>query len=168
MSDIRTNLPTSDTFENDFKVLNFFQDEFYYRHKHYWSLLIKSFTFVLLITTLPITTGVLGFSVLEMPKWILCCFPILGIIISSLSTYVLCGEARRMNAVNNAKYRINKYLMDKKYQYEFFDLDTKKSSDQKNHSKWLAYKMVYIILLVEILIAVGIWILIAYMPSTPV
>ena len=167
MSKTQPNLPTPDTFENDLKMLNFFQNEFYYRHKHYWSLVIKSFTFVLFVTTLPITTGVLGISVAKMPKWILYCFPVLGMIISSLSAYILCGEARRMSTVSKAKYRINRDLMDQKYQYEFFDPTARKSSNQKKYSKWLVYKMVYIILFIEILIASGIWILITYMPSTP-
>ena len=33
----------SSTFEQDIEMLNYFQNEFMYRHTHYWNILIKFF-----------------------------------------------------------------------------------------------------------------------------
>ena len=42
-----------DCFDSDLKMLQYLQNEFLYRHAHYWDFLIKSFLLTITITVFP-------------------------------------------------------------------------------------------------------------------
>ena len=110
-----------ENFEHDLAMLNYFQEEFMFRQKHYWDILIKLFALSIIVTILPITSEVFGISLISIHQRFLLIFPAIGLIISLCSLFLLLGEAKRIRAVNDAKYRINRQYMDEKYQYMFFN-----------------------------------------------
>lgn len=144
-------------FEEDIKMLTYFHDEFMYRHKHYWDTLIKLFLLTVVISILPITTQIFGIELSHLPRLILFCFPALGLIVSVFSLVILHQEAKRMSAVNTAKYRINKQ-MDPLYHYDYFDKDEKKKSTP------LSLQMPVVVFLFEFIIILGVFLTLIIMP----
>ena len=67
----------TDKFNNTFQMLNYYQEEFLYRHKHFWNVLTKSVILISTITTIPITSEFLGIVVNDMVKDYMFVFPIL-------------------------------------------------------------------------------------------
>ena len=53
-----------DKFEQDLKMLEYFQSEFEYRHQHYWRILERFFILFMVVATLPILKGLLGIEIL--------------------------------------------------------------------------------------------------------
>ncbi len=129
---------------NTIEMLNYYQNEFMYRHTHYWHITIKLFLLTIVVSLLPLSTTILGIELKDISnKNILLCFPILGFIISLLSFLIIREESKRMNAVNKAKYRINRTLPSK-YQYEFYE--------NKQSKKWMARIVSQSCFIAEILI----------------
>lgn len=48
--------------QQDFEALKYFQDEFQYRHKHFWNVMIKLFVLDVVILLLPFSTEIFGIS----------------------------------------------------------------------------------------------------------
>lgn len=44
--------------QQDFEALKYFQDEFQYRHKHFWNVMIKLFVLDVVILLLPFSTEI--------------------------------------------------------------------------------------------------------------
>ena len=91
------------TFEKDLAMLKFFQEEFLYRHKHYWDVLMKTFLVAVVVTVLPIVSEVLGVKLDDLPRQYLFFFPALGAAISLLSYDLLRRESDRLNRVGGFK-----------------------------------------------------------------
>lgn len=47
-------------FDRDVQMLKYFQDEFLYRHKHFWNILVKSFLLTVTVTIIPIIKEIFG------------------------------------------------------------------------------------------------------------
>lgn len=123
----------SSTFQQDLEMMRYFQDEFMFRHKHYWNILIKFFSLTVIISILPIASQVFGIELNAIPHRYLLCFPSLGLLVSVISLIILLSEAKKMSSANDAKYCINKHCMDPKYHYKFYDevIGTKNSNKKK-------------------------------------
>ncbi|MBE6844657.1 MAG: hypothetical protein E7508_02930 [Ruminococcus sp.] len=142
---IENNNNNSDLTEHDIQMLNYFQNEFLYRHTHYWSIAIKLFITTVVITILPLTTSVFGIELSNITdKKLILCFPVLGLITALISFLILRNEAQRINAVNRAKYRINKECLPSKYQYIYYE--------EKDPKKWQTFVISNCILIAELLI----------------
>lgn len=140
-----------DTFQRDLEMLRFFQEEFFYRHKRYWDLLMKTFVLSVVVSVLPIFSSIFDIQMKELPVPTLIFFPVVGICIAALSYVLLSSEARRMNAVNGKKYQLN-HRLGEEYWYIDFTGGKKKKS--------IANFTIKIVVGLEILIAVAvIWIL---------
>ena len=128
-----------DTFEHDLEMLKYYQQEFEYRNTHFWNTAIKLFLLTLAVTILPIVSTVFGVQLKEIAnKGLLYAFPFLGLIIAVFSCFILDNEAKRLSAVNTAKYRINNECFPEKYHYHFYNKDILKEegSERKN---WLSH-----------------------------
>ena len=172
MSDIRKDhskakdITTEDSkFEHDFQMLQYFQEEFVYRHKHFWSLAIKCFLLTVIITIVPIVSEISGIVFAELIDRFLIVFPAIGFILACGSHYLLLDEAKKMSNVNKAKYRINK-LMDERYHYNFYHhLQNNEFHDKKGKIKpSLANIIAAMLLLIELLIIL--FVVIAIMTGT--
>lgn len=108
------------SFDNDYKMLDYFQKEFMYRHKHFWNIAIKSFLLTITITIIPMVDEIFGISFNDFTNDFLLIFPAIGGIVAIVSSIILLYESERMKRVNDVKFRINK-KMNKKYQYVFHD-----------------------------------------------
>lgn len=151
----------SSTFKQDIEMLNYFQNEFMYRHTHYWNILIKFFLLTIIITILPVTSEVLGVVLDNIPQKSLLIFPALGLIVAIFSSFILLDEAKKLQAVNEAKYRINRQNMAKKYHYAHYNDKVGKnitSREKENErKKWLSFRMIWIMLGTELLIIIGVF-----------
>lgn len=47
-------------FDRDVQMLKYFQDEFLYRNKHFWNILVKSFLLTVTVTIIPIIKEIFG------------------------------------------------------------------------------------------------------------
>lgn len=148
------------TFHQDIEMMRYFQDEFMFRHRHYWDILIKFFTLTVIISILPIASQIFGIELNAIPHRYLLCFPTLGFIISVISLIIQLGESKKMSSANEAKYYINKHHMDPKYRYKFYD-DVIGTKDT-NKNRWLSFMLPWIVFSVEILIILGICIIIIF------
>ena len=80
--------------ENEKTALNYYTEQWLYRNKHYWGLVVKHIYIVLTIILFPnITEKVEMLPETQIP---VCCFPILGIFVSAMFVYLLCAEGDRM------------------------------------------------------------------------
>ena len=65
----------NEEFEQDLQMLQYFQDEFQYRHKHFWYILILLFVLCVVIIILPIAPEVMGIKIqklaLSLPLYVL-------------------------------------------------------------------------------------------------
>ena len=160
------------TFEHDFQMLNYFQEEFKYRHQHYWEILIKLFTFTIGVTVLPVISGVFGLNLSSVPRSFLICFPGIGAMLSLFSFFILYDKAKKLSAIGHAKYRVNVMLMDPKYHYEFYNkaylehIQNNTDHSKSAKHKLLAYKMIWIKLIVEWFIIIPVFIILFSVPQT--
>lgn len=101
---------------NTLKMLDYFQQEWLYRHQHFWTISIKLFLFNLVVIMLPFISGAFGitFDLQKIPSLI---FPLIGISLAIACYLLTKGEAKRLDEVAGVKYKINKH-MDKIYQYK--------------------------------------------------
>ncbi len=145
------------TFQHDLEMMDYFQNEFMFRQKHFWDILIKLFTLTVVITILPIASEVLGTELNAIPAKCMFLFPALGFIISFLNLFLLKQEAEKIAAVNEAKYRINRECMDSKYHYVYFK---NWEADAQSKAKWLSHQLPWLVFFLEVLIALGVCIII--------
>lgn len=147
-------IPDKSSFDRDFAMLTYFQDEFKFRSTHYWSILIKMFVLTTIITILPIVSDAFGLSLNIIPSDVVFCFPALGLVLSCLSLFIILDEAKKIQAVNEAKYRINRNRMESSYHYHFYNPNIGKqtSNGKRKKTKWLAFKMPWIVFGTELLI----------------
>lgn len=150
----------ANTFQQDLEMMKFFQEEFMFRHKHYWDILIKFFMLTVIISILPIASQVFGIELNTIPQRYLLCFPALGLIVSVLSLIVLLSEAKKMSSANSAKYYINKHCMDPKYHYKFYNDEI--GTGSSNKKRWLSFLMPWFVFCLELLIISGICIVILF------
>lgn len=124
-------------FDRDVQMLKYFQDEFLYRHKHFWNILVKSFLLTATITIIPIIKELSGieFDNEVIAKYYIV-FPLLGLALAIGSFLLLLDESRKLSAVNNVKYQINQ-RMDEKYRYIFYNNASKKAVQSTDCDKSL-------------------------------
>ena len=67
-----------DLFDSDLKMLQYLQNEFLYRHAHYWNFLIKSFLLTITITVFPLMSTIFGISLNTLWKYQYLIFPAVG------------------------------------------------------------------------------------------
>lgn len=142
-------------FDKDFQMLSYFQEEFTYRHKHFWSVAVKTFLASLATTTIPIVSESFGLIFNDIIKDFLIVFPLLGIVLAFISYLVLSDEAEKIEAVNIAKYKLNK-KMDERYHYYFYTkLSGTEFRDKKTNKKKmpLAKILVMVLLALELIVA---------------
>lgn len=136
-------------------MLDYFQQEWLYRHQHFWNVSIKLFLFNIVLTMLPFISGAFGitFDLKQIPVLI---FPIIGFLLAIVCYFITKGEAKRLDEVGGVKYKINRQ-MNILYQYNKYH---KTNSSKKK----LAYLMPMIILVFELLTAfiVAVLIIIKY------
>ena len=123
-------------------------------------ILIKLFALSIIVTILPITSEVFGISLISIHQRFLLIFPAIGLIISLCSLFLLLGEAKRIRAVNDAKYRINRQYMDEKYQYMFFNRLVGTSSDNKR--KWMSSETTWIVFSLQLIIIAAVCVVMLY------
>lgn len=135
------------SFERDLKMLNYFQSEFQYRHGLYWRNLVILFILDVIVTIIPLTVEVFGIKFADLPKSYPICFPLFGIMIAIFTYFILSDEAKKITAVNKAKYRISE-SMEEKYRYVNYvgDMSAKKNQ--------LTFSLAKYVLIVELLLCV--------------
>lgn len=133
--------------QQDFEALKYFQDEFQYRHKHFWNVLIKLFVLDVVILLFPFSTEIFGISLVPIKPEYIVCFPIFGALVAILTYLVLNDEAKKISAVNEVKYRINRELPEK-YRYKNY---VGNMADKRNQ---LAFSLTKYILLVELIMVI--------------
>lgn len=138
------------TFEKDLAMLKFFQEEFLYRHKHYWDVLMKTFLVAVVVTVLPIVSEVLGVKLDDLPRQYLFFFPALGAAISLLSYDLLRRESDRLNRVGGFKNDLLQKL-EERYRYQ-----PVKGSGTK---EGIAYYMMRVVLAVELFMALAVFLI---------
>lgn len=99
------------TWDNSVRMLEYFQQEWQYRHSHFWNICIKLFILNIIVTMLPFTSEIFGIiiSVNSIPSII---FSITGCIISILALVIMNDESKKLMAVGKVKYRINNQMND--------------------------------------------------------
>ena len=109
----KTNEPTIN--ESTYKMLQYFQDEWKYRHVHIWNILKIFFVVNIAVTLFPFFTGIIDLETkaFYIPSII---FPIAGLVIAIFTFIILNSEVKRLQAVDIAKYRIANMLPEE-YRY---------------------------------------------------
>ena len=130
-----------ENFENNYKMLLYFQDEYKYRHKHFWSTLKMFFILNIVISLLPFISSILDFKI-NIPKFTFCIFPIVGIFMAIVSFIFLKSEAEKFSLIKQKKYCINK-LLDDKYHYI------------NQPKKQMSFRLNLVNMIFQILVAVG-------------
>lgn len=133
--------------QQDFEALKYFQDEFQYRHKHFWNVMIKLFVLDVVVLLLPISTEIFGISLAPLKPEYAVCFPFFGALIAILTFIILNDEAKKISAVNKAKYRIARGLPEK-YHYENY------VGNMSDRRKQLAFNLTKFLLMVELIMVV--------------
>ncbi len=134
-------------FRSDLEMLKYFQDEFQYRHKHFWDIAIKLFILDIIVLLLPVSTEILGINLILIKSEYIAFFSLFGVLIAVLTYCILTDEAKKISAVNKAKYRINRQMKEK-YQYVNY------VGNMADKRKQLAFSLPKYILAVEIIMAV--------------
>ncbi|MCH5142438.1 MAG: hypothetical protein J1G07_01820 [Clostridiales bacterium] len=122
---IKSNEEKNENFENNYKMLLYFQDEYKYRHKHFWDTLKMFFTLNITISLLPFISGFFNYEI-DIAKFPIYIFPIIGICTAIVSSIFLKLEMEVFNSVARKKFRINELFPKEEYKYE--KLKTKKIS----------------------------------------
>ena len=107
-------------FERNLQMMNYYQQEYLYRHKHFWDLIVKLFILDVTVSLLPICKNIFGIEAKDISSPSLIIFSVLGTIIAIASFCILYNEARRMTSVKNAAQRIQSYLGEKN-KYPFYN-----------------------------------------------
>ena len=90
--------------EKEKTALDYYKEQWIYRHKHYWNLLVKDLYLVLIIILFPNITDKAGMlPQTKIPLWM---FPCAGIVVSFLFTLLLLAEAERMSKQNSVIKKI--------------------------------------------------------------
>lgn len=145
MSNTKKTSKESDVnFENSLKMMQYFQEEFQVRSKHYWDILIKMLIFDMLIIALPIMSEAMGFSLADIGKYKFI-LPGIGLFIAVLTYIILEDEAKKIAAVNKAKYEINE-LLPTQYRYRNCKDDKNEKYEKKNQ---MAHKLPKYVLAME-------------------
>ncbi len=141
-------LSVSVTEENTFRMLDYFQQEWKYRHQFFWSILIKLFLLNLFVTMLPFVVEAFGVTVdvSQFPAYI---FPAIGALLAIVCYVITQREANRLSAVGEAKYKIN-MNMDRLYQYK----DINNNGEAIGGKNRMANSLPKLILCFQILISV--------------
>lgn len=131
-------------FNQTMELMKYYQDEFKMRQKHFWDLLIKLFTLDTVVSLMPFVKAIAGIQLADSLSHALYIFPIVGILIAAFSGLLLNAEARRLSAVNQAKYRQNEELPERCRYRVFKELEkngVKKLSESKKSvmSRWLPW-----------------------------
>lgn len=142
-------------FDRDYQMLNYFQDEFLYRHKHFWNIGMKSFLLTITVTIIPIANEIFGLTFDDMISSFLLVFPAIGMALAIGSFLIMWDECKKMEAVNASKYRINQN-MDEKYQYVFYNkFSENKFCNKRNKKKnLLSQSLTVMFLILEITVIV--------------
>ncbi len=149
--------PDNHKYDMTLEMMKYYQDEFEYRHKHYWVILIKLFLLYIIITALPLLSEAMGFSLSDVGKTHLFLFPIFGFFIACLTFLILSDEAKKIGAVNQAKYEINR-LLPPVYRYRDYVTD---KSDPKYQ---LARHLVLMVFCTELLMNLAVIIVLVVSP----
>lgn len=122
----------TDTFDNDYKMLKYFQDEFIYRHQNFWKLCNRFFVLTVAIIILPLVSDLFGLSFNDSAKKLpLLLFPVVGIFVACITFLVLQKEGKWIREVNAAKVTIGK-RMHSDYQYPYLLQEAQKQQDKTN------------------------------------
>lgn len=121
----------ADKFQNDKQMLDYFQNEWLYRHKHYWGLVLKLNAFNFTVSLLPFITSLFGVDI-KLDRFPPVIFPVAGIVLAIVTYWIITDEAKKLSAVGKAKYRINE-SMDALYHYETYVPD---KNNPKNKSSF--------------------------------
>lgn len=141
---MKTKKESQNFFENDLKMLEHLQNEFFYRHTHYWNFLVKSFLLTLTITVFPLMREIFGMTIDELDKKYYIIFPIIGIVLSFACFFILKEEDIRVRNVYSAKNKLNK-KMNKRYRVP--------SYNKSENSIHLSQTLGIILLIFELVIA---------------
>lgn len=156
---IDSNYP-KEQFDCDIEMIKYFQEEFVYRHKHYWNIVFKVFTMVVITSLFPFASEISGIRLIETARLYSLCFPVIAFVVACLGKFVLDDEATKIKAVNNAKYAVNKCMI-KRFHYDFYNPDVGKiSTDQPTtkekvttkEKRWLSINLTSKIFAMEFLI----------------
>lgn len=86
------------------KLLKYYEGQWTYRNTHYWKLVTKDVLIGIIIILFP---KLCGYFKMESPdEAIRYLFPIVGVVVSFLFTYLLLCESARMTAVSNVKNKL--------------------------------------------------------------
>lgn len=139
------------TFEENYKILTYYQEEYTYRHKNFWKLLTSFLIFDVVISVLPLMTEIFGISLAIENDQYKILFPIFGIVIAVFSFLVLHGEAKRIDAVGKVKYAVARSFLPESHQYCKMKFKIKLR---------IGGFMAWAVLCVEVLISLGVlWVL---------
>lgn len=140
-----------EAFFRDYQMLSYFQEEFTYRHKHFWNVLTKSFLLTITITIIPVVSEIGGLKFNDVIRGFLFIFPIAGAGLAIGGFLLLWDEGKKMNAVNIVKYRINQ-KMPSVYHYFFYDKFSEDEFRNRRGKKRcpLAKSLAVLLLVVEI------------------
>ena len=134
-------------FETDYKMLLYFQDEYKYRHKHFWSTIKMFFILNIAISLLPFISGIINLEI-NFVKFPIYIFPIVGVCIAIVSFVFLMSEVKTFNLVAQKKYKINE-LLSEKYHYK------RPTDNSKNTKRGMSFKIILTNLIFQIIVAVG-------------
>lgn len=152
---------TKEQFDCDIEMLKYFQAEFMYRHKHFWDIMIKVFTLVVITSLLPFVSEIAGTKLIDSARLYSLCFPVIAFVTAFIGKWVLEDEATKMRAVNKAKYALNREYMIDRYHYYFYNDDVgHKDTDKKiteeeakaKANRWLAMTLPRKVFMMEMLI----------------
>ena len=154
---------SKEQFDCDIEMLKYFQEEFIYRHKHYWNIVFKVFTLVVVTCLIPFASEIAGVKLIETARLYSLCFPVIAFVTAILGKFILDDEATKMSAVNRAKYTLNKQNMIDRYHYYYYNPDvgqketdkpiTKKEAKSKSN-RWLSINLTSKIFATELLIII--------------
>lgn len=137
------------TYERTYEMLQYFQEEFFHRHTHFWNTLKMFFVLNIAISLLPFVSGILGVEIKNdgLPMYI---FPIVGVLISIISFIIIRSEAISFSLVSDKKYEISRMLPDD-YQYKKLKSKEGKATTRKKVS--MSKKLSYFNLIFHLIVA---------------
>jgi hypothetical protein len=124
-----------DKFEQDLKMLEYFQSEFEYRHQHYWRILERFFILFIVVATLPILKGLLGIEILGEFNRHVVVFQIAALAIAVIQLTVLLDEGKKIRAVNKTKYELNKRMTYPRYRYYLYSEQMRQENKGKDQTE---------------------------------
>ena len=153
-----------DSFEQDLKMLQYFQAEFEYRHQHYWHILERFFIVFIIVATLPILKGLLGIEINGNYANHTLVFEMAALAIAVIQLLVLTDEGKKIKAINSSKYALSHSMKRKEYRYVMYDNKNKDGDKQKPVSKkrkkvGLAQRLPWLIFLFQIIIIVTVFVI---------